>query len=352
MAGLVDYAGPTGRVRLLPHTTTADLWTFVETLRLRGVTVELPESCPSQTLRDILDTKHGLRSLVVELGLAGSTCRVADGRTCHSRAEATVAVTEFLAEGRPCIAKADRGEASVGLLIFRPGDDPEHIRRSLTEGTFYGDDPIVVEEYVDGDDVVFPSVEYIVPEEPAAEPVLTHVCEMLFDGPTRLRGNATGPSLVTEKWYENLVSGSLVIARELQRRGYRGHFGIDAVARESGEVFLLDLNPRRTGSTHVHDFGSGFFGANYAEHTAVGNFDFYGLEAGISLEAVLDLLGPLVRAPGSAPTGVVPCELTGLEAGRLSCMIFAPSMDGFHALVEQVRGRIQHAGHDTRAESP
>ncbi|MEV6977557.1 hypothetical protein [Kitasatospora sp. NPDC093806] len=342
MARLVEHAGPARRFRLVPHTTTPELWTFAETMRsAHGVTVELPESCERQELRDLLDTKSGLRDLVADLGLTGGRCRTAPGRHCTGLVEARNAVLALLGRGRPCIVKADKGEASVGLLVFRPGDREDHIARELASSSYYGDDPIVVEEYIDGAGVVFPSVEYVVPADPGRAPYLTHACEMLFEAPTLLRGNVTAPSFIGEKWYEPFRAGSRVIADELQRRGYQGHFGIDAVAAADGEVIMLDLNARRTGSTHVHDFGLRFFGTGYQRHQAVGNHDFYGLPAGTPFAEVLDLLGPLVRRPEAGASGVVPCELTGLATGRLSCMIYAPTLTGFHELVRNVRDRIE-----------
>jgi hypothetical protein len=342
LAALLDYIGPERRFRLIPHTTTPDLWTFTDLLRLKyDVVAELPESCQEQDLRDRLDTKSGLRSLVAEAGLSQPFCRVAPGTHCADRDEAVAAVGTLLRAGTPCIVKADKGEASVGLLIFRPGDD-KTVADTLKESTFYGDDLIVVEEYIDGEDgedIIFPSVEYVVPQDPVQEPVLTHVCEMLFDGTTQLRGNVTSRSLNRSAWYEPFVSGSRAVALELQRRGYRGHFGIDAVARR-GEVFMLDLNARRTGSTHVHDFGVRFFGPDYLRHHTVGNFDFYGLPEDAAFTDVLDQLGSLVRAPGQSDSGVVPCELTGLATGRLSCLIYAPSLTAFHDLTQQVHDTI------------
>lgn len=330
-----------GTVRLIPHTTTPELWNLVDLLETQhGVRVDLPESPPDQSLRDYLDTKSGLRDLAEQRGLQATACRVTRGLTCTTRQAAAKAVERFLRSGRACIVKADRGEASVGLLIFRPGSSAASVLGELEACSFYGDDSIVVEEYIEGAGVVFPSVEFVVSDNPAVPPRLTHTCLMLFEGATRLRGNVTARSLSQQPWYSNVISGSMDIARELQQRGYRGHFGIDTVARPDGTVFLLDLNARRTGSTHVHDFGVGFFGEDYPDRVTIGNYDFYGLPCGISLESVLGGLGSLAAPPGARDEGVVPCELTGLRTGRLSCLIFAPTLGRFETLVERVRTAI------------
>ncbi|MFJ2111202.1 hypothetical protein ACIOEX_04630 [Streptomyces sp. NPDC087850] len=342
LARIAQYAGEGRELILIPHTTTPELWAFADVMRTEfGITVTLPESSEDQSLRNLLDTKSGLRDLAVSVGLTDGPCRIARGTHCRGTAEAVSAVSGMLAAGLSCIVKADKGEASVGLLRFEPGHGEDEITRAIEESPYYGDDPIVVEEYIAGEGVVFPSVEYVVPDVPGEAPYLTHACEMLFDGPTRLVGNVTSDSLAQQAWYPHFLSGSSVIAEELQRRGYRGHFGIDAVARPSGEVFMLDLNARRTGSTHVHDFGLHFFGPDYLKSWTIGNYDFPGLPGQPSVDEVIGLLGPLVRSPLRATSGVMPCELSGLATGRIGTIIYAPSMAEFHDLVDQVHERIR-----------
>ncbi|KUL36301.1 hypothetical protein ADL22_24850 [Streptomyces sp. NRRL F-4489] len=335
MAAVAAHAGPGRRLRLIPHTTTADLWRFTEALFTdHGVAVELPESTPLQSLRDQLDTKTGLRDLAADLGMTDGPCRIPPGTHCAGMDEVPAAVRAMLATGRPCIVKPDRGEASLGLLIFRPGDDDIDAR--LAASAFHGDDPVVVEEFLDGD-IAFPSVEYAVPGD--APPRLCYTTDMLFEGATHLRGNVTARELRDRWWYRPLTAGGLRLAAEMQRRGYRGRFGIDAIARD-GTVYLHDLNARRTGSSHVHEFGAHLIGPHYLNTHAVGNYDFYGLPAGIDLPEVLRRLGRLVASPRHAGRGVVPTELTDLRTGRLSCMFYAPSLAALHDLITRTRAAL------------
>ncbi|WP_331743694.1 hypothetical protein [Kitasatospora sp. NBC_01300] len=332
MAAVAAHAGPGRRLRLIPHTTTADLWRFTEALRSRyDVVTELPESPPQQTLRDLLDTKTGLRDLATDLGMTDGPCRIPPGTHCAGKQDVPAAVRDMLATGTPCIVKADRGEASLGLLIFRPGDDD--IAERLAGSTFYDEDAVVVEEFLHGD-ITFPSVEYMVPAD--APPHLCYTTDMLFEGATHLRGNVTARELRRAWWYRPLTEGGLRLAEEMQRRGYRGRFGIDAIARD-GVVYLHDLNARRTGSSHVHEFGEHLIGPGYLDTHAVGNYDFYGLPTGLYLPEVLRLLGPLVASPRHADRGVVPTELTDLQTGRLSCMFYAPSLAELHDLIDRAR---------------
>ncbi|MBP2474767.1 hypothetical protein JOF53_003639 [Crossiella equi] len=56
---------------------------------------------------------------------------------------------------------------------------------------------------------------------------------------------------------------------------------------------MHDLNARRTGSTHVHEFGYHLIGPDYLDTHTVGNRDFYGLPEELTLSDALALLGPL-----------------------------------------------------------
>ncbi|GAA0734381.1 ATP-grasp domain-containing protein [Dactylosporangium roseum] len=341
MRALLDHAGERRRIRLIPHTTTAELWDFAEAASARlSIDIELPESSPDQRLRDLADTKSGLRSLVEGRGLARAKAGIAEGAVCAGIAEAVEVAGRMLAEGRPCIVKPDRGEASVGLLIVRTAAQAAELPTVLRRSPYFArDEPIVVEEWVHGEGVVFPSVEFVV--EAGREPYLTHVCHMLFGEPTQVLGNVTSAELRLEPWYGGFVASASVLAAQLRDQGYRGHFGIDAVARPDGTLAMLDLNARRTGSTHLHDFGLEFFGADYQSRMTIGHYDYYGLPPGVSLRAVLGALDEVVCAPRDGTEGFVPCELTGLATGRLSSIIFAPTLRRFHELAARAGHLLQ-----------
>ena len=51
--------------------------------------------------------------------------------------------------------------------------------------------------------------------------------------------------------------------------GYVGHFDLDTVVNDEGRVYLLEINPRRTGGTHVHEFADHVFGADYLDKVAL-----------------------------------------------------------------------------------
>ncbi|MGI5500339.1 hypothetical protein [Lentzea sp. CA-135723] len=335
---IVRYAGPGRRVRLIPHTTTAELWQFADVLaREHGIRVDLPESTPDQALRDLLDTKTGLRDLAAGLGMATGPFRLPDGVHCTSTEDVVAAVGRFLDSGTPCIVKADRGEASTGLLVFKPGHDRAAISGEVLASPFYGTGPVVVEEFISGA-VEFPSIEFVVPAN--GEPFVFSVTEMLFEGETHVRGDVTARELEQRWWCAPFAEGGLRLASAMRDRGYRGHFGIDAIARD-GEVFMHDLNARRTGSTHLHEFGVEVLGPNYLDTHVVGHFVCHGLPTDMPLDQLLGALGDLVRSPKNADTGIVPAELCGLSTGRVSLVAFCRNLAEFHDMITTARAALR-----------
>lgn len=325
---LLNWCSEAGEFRLIVHTSTPDLWPMVDFVEKKlGLKVVLQESTPRQDFRDYLDTKTGFRDFAKALDLVDGSVCIAPGKTCRNGVQAADAVMDHLLNGRAAIVKPDRGEASVGLNIFRPGDDLSLVRTEIARNSFLGNDPIVVEEYIEyvrDQSLSFPSVEYFVPPQGKGDPHLTYACSMLFDRPTELVGNFIHPAQRNSVWFGPLVEAGLKIAKAMQQEKYVGHFDIDTVVRDSGQAILLDLNPRRTGATHVHEFAAAFLGTKYQLTYSVGAVDLYGSHP-ISLEELLQALGPCIRSPLTSAEGLLPCELTGLSHGRVSLMIWALS---------------------------
>ncbi|WP_327591629.1 ATP-grasp domain-containing protein [Streptomyces chartreusis] len=333
LAHLVAYIGSRRSFRLVPRTTTNDLWSFVDAMWKRfGIVAHLPESSGNQAWRDCLDTKSGLRALISQAQRHHASCRVPRGVSCRGPNQALAEATKFLSQGIACIVKPDQGEAGAGMLIFRPDERPVDIARRLSRSAFFGNDRIVVEEYISGAATAYPSLEFVVPPDRTASPRLTLVCDAFFRDSIHPRGGVSSPDLVHQPWYGPFVTAGRALAHELQQRGYRGYFGLDAVVQRR-DVYLVDLNPRRTAFTHLHDYAVHSYGPEDAHRQTVGNYDFYNLPEGMDLTAILKRLGPLVRSPQVSTHGVLPFELTGLEVGRLSCLVHARCLAEYYELI-------------------
>lgn len=333
---IAQYINKSEHVNIIPHTTTINLFELQNVLESTyGIQINLPESTKNQDFRNQLDTKSGFRNFVEEYSLCYGNTKIPSGKICNTAEETTQVVLDFLKNGTPCIVKPDKGEGGIGLSIFQINSDKSFVHDALIENAYLSTDKIVVEEYISGQNIVFPSVEYDVSRDKNITPYLTHACLMLFDAPTVLRGNVTSPELKKENWYNNFISTSEAIAAQLQKLDYVGHFGIDAVAQNNGDLYLLEMNPRRTGSSHLHDFGVHFFTKDYMK--TIGNYDFYSHKKPIPLTMILRFFNPYIKSPVNSKEGIVPIELTGLKTGRLSILIYTDSLDRFWELLEYAK---------------
>jgi phosphoribosylglycinamide formyltransferase 2 len=339
---IISYCGEEKLGRVIPHTNVDSLYMFQREMERRyGVRLELPESPQDLSLRNELDRKSGFRKYIEQLAPSFSGVRLPEGVVCENLQESMNTVRAFLAAGKACIAKADRGEASIGLNIFKNAQDLKNLERELSSNTFLQGEPIVVEEFIHGDDVFFPSIEYDINADKSVPPRMTHICEMLFEGETNLVANVTSSDFNKEEWSKNFHKAGDIIARDLQARGYVGHFGMDCVAKRGGDVYLLEMNPRRTGSTHLDDFGTLFFGPDYGRSMTIGHYDFFMNDRSFKLGDVLKTLGDLVQSPVHKDAGVLPFEMSGFSSGRLSFMIFTKSFANYLDLVETVRHSLE-----------
>lgn len=337
-----EWAGPKRQIQLIVHTTTPALWDMVSFLETQlGLTVYLPESSRNQALRDHVDTKLGFRELAADLGLSEGIVRIAAGASYPIVEAAAGAIFEKTNNGEAAIAKPDKGEASVGLNIFHPGTNYCAVLHELHSNHYFSNDPIVVEEYINGEDITFPSVEFHVPED--GPPEHTFACSMMFSRQTELRGNFVYPSQSEEPWYSPLVSAGHLIASHLQKQGYIGFFDIDCVSRPNGQTFMLDLNPRRTGGTHIHEFASVFLGQSYQQTYSVGALDYYANHP-IHLENLLEKIGAAISSPIESSSGVLPIELTGLQFGRLSLLFWAERLDAITGLKQDAEAGLSALG--------
>ena len=237
-----------------------------------GLQVLLPESPRPEDLwvRDYIDTKSGFHHLAAQW-LPSAEQMLPEAYVCHTLEQAAAVVYWFSQQNRAAIVKADSGENGIGIVVVPPAmfATQREIREHLGQNPFWGDEPLVVEELIASSAQLSPSAEVFVPPLGAGEPFVTYVSDQLFLGFGDFCGVLLSRELLDKPWYRPLVDSSLVIAGRLQAMGYVGHFDIDAIVDDQDRIFLLELNARRTGGTHAHEFARFYFGPDYLDKTAI-----------------------------------------------------------------------------------
>lgn len=344
---LVDYAGAQRTVQLIPYATTPQFLRLVETLRTEcGLNVLLPESPAPERLwlRDYIDTKVGFRVLASRW-LSGADRLLPQGIVCQDANKAAAAIRWLCTNGRACVVKANGGENGIGNFILRSDDcsSTEDILHTLRRNAFLRDDLIVVEEFITSENSVSPSLELFVPPWGAGRPEITYLSCQLFLEFGNFCGVLVSRELLDTRWYPPLAESGLLIATRLQEMGYVGHFDLDAVVDDEERVFLLEVNSRRTGGTHVHEFARFFFGPDYLDEVVLLSHDAMKSGAITRLDDLLEMIGDLLYPMQRAQRGVIVTVSSSLMAGEFGCIIVASSTQEAIALQQELMARVQKA---------
>ena len=347
IARLVEYAGAERTVQLVPYATTRQFFQLTETLRREyGLSVLLPQSHSPECLwlRDYIDTKAGLR-LLASRWLSNSAGLLPQGFACQDRQHAAEAAYWFGARGQACIVKPDSGGSRLGHYILHPGDSssPGGILRQLQLNPFLSDDLILVEEFIHSPAQLFPSVEFFVPPLGSGSPEITYPANQLFLETGGFVGVLVSRELLDTDWYPPLAESGLLVATRLQEIGYVGHFDLDTIVDDEGRVFLLEVNARRTGGTHVHEFARFFFGPGYLERVVL--LDHQAMESGniTHFDELLEVINDLLYPVQQEQRGVIVTVTSALAVREFGCIIVASSTEEAFALQQALIERIRSA---------
>jgi hypothetical protein len=344
LAALLDYAGPSKTLQMIPYATTAQFLELAQALHeIYGLTILLPESpAPDKLwLRDTIDSKAGFRILAAQW-LAGATGahqpKLPEAIICQNIATASGAAGWFTSQGKKCIAKANCGESGLGQLILGEDTAGQNIRL-LAENDFLGTDLILVEEYIHSTNTLSPSMEFFVPPLGLGEPHIAHVATQIFRGPTQFCGALLSKEFKQAPWFSPLAATGLMFGKHLQEMGYIGHFDLDTLIDDHDEIYLLEINARRTGSTFIHEFGKFALGPDYLDQVVLLSNT---LPSGAiqDAEELFRILDDVLYPGGPSSGGVVISNSSALPFHEFGCIIMAPSSQEALRLQQEVVERI------------
>jgi hypothetical protein len=321
---LIRYAGADKTLTLIPYSTTPQFIELVHLLASKGgINVLLPETPSQKNLWVIrhLDTKSGFRSLV-RSWLSDSVVTIPEGFICRTPEEAGDAAEWFLSRKRPCILKANIGVSGFGNMVIDNGDaTSEPIAKSIRSNPLFGSDLIVVEEFISSRNSLSPSFEGFVPSEHTRAVEMTYMSKQLFNDRGEFCGVAIDQEFEKESWYAPLVKAGLNVGKRLQELGYVGHFDMDAVVSDEGRIYLLEINPRRTGGTHVHEFARNVYGQDYIKRVSLLSNNSFSAGSCTTFEEVKHRLGNLLYSGGHQRSGVVPAVVSSVNQGSFGYII-------------------------------
>ncbi len=331
-----EYAGPSKTVQLVPYATTREFFKLANHLQNRlGLTVLLPESPLPQNLwlRDYADTKSGFRSLVSQW--LPDDYPVPLGFVCRDIRQAANAVDWFRQRNVGTVVKADSGESGLGHKVFPALTlSMDEIKAELASDSFLRDDLIIVDQLIESALQLSPSLELFVPRDGA--PQVTYVSSQLFEEFGRFAGVLLSKNLVRTSWYARFEELGLRIAGKLQDAGYVGHFDIDAIVADDGQLHLLELNARRTGGTYVHEFAKLNFGEDYLDHVALLCNNSIKCGEIHRLDELMMHLDDLLFPIAGEDRGVVITVTSSLPFGEFGCILVASNEQELLSLKQEM----------------
>ncbi len=325
LAEIVQFAGAGATIQVAPYAATREFYDLVDLLRSDyHLTVLLADTNERDHMwvRDYIDTKAGFRVLTARW-LPNAEDLLLEGIVCPNKAEAAQVAHWFINRGQACIVKNDIGENGFGNVIIRPSEfaDKAAILDHLNASTVLGVPPLTVEALVANIGTSSPSFEAFVPPIGQGAPYLTYVSDQLFHGFGDFCGVVIGHELTERAWYPTLVESGLRIAQGLQKMGYVGFFDLDAICDADDRIYLLEVNTRRTGGTHTHDFAHFFFGADYLSRVTLLSDDTLS-SSGIQDVNLLHEAASALRYPiGDEERGIFITGTSALERDEFGVII-------------------------------
>jgi hypothetical protein len=136
-----------------------------------------------------------------------------------------------------------------------------------------------------------------------------------------------------------------LIAERLQEMGYVGHFDMDCIVRDDGHLYLLEINARRTGGTHVHDFAKHYYGEDYIEKASFISYEAMDSGKITEPQVLLDVLSEyLFPINGDNRYGLIITITRALHNHRFGCIAVAPTADLALKLQQDVQAHLYKLG--------
>ena len=339
---IVQYAGPQKTLQLIPYAATKEFYTLVKYLQVElGLEIILPESpLPANLwIRDYIDTKTGFRSLIPEWIQEEEI--IPPGFICRDVNEAAYAVDWFRQQGLGAVVKADRGESGLGHLIFQESEiSLDDILRKLHADPFLNTDLIIVDQLIQSETQLSPSLELFVPTN-GQPPVITYISSQLFSAFGQFAGILISRELTYASWYPRLAKYGLQIAQKLQKMGYVGHFDIDTIVDDRGHLYLLEINARRTGGTYVHEFAVLTFGEDYLKKVSLLCNNAVKCNGINKLEDLVESLHDLLFPIAGQDRGIVITVTSSLSVSEFGCILVAPNEQEILMLKQEMLSHLE-----------
>ncbi|MDJ0702097.1 MAG: hypothetical protein QNJ46_02355 [Leptolyngbyaceae cyanobacterium MO_188.B28] len=309
---IVAFSEPQKKLQIIGWAGTLEIWNFAQYLEKKfGITVILPETSSSENLwiQKYLDTKRGFRE-VVSTTFCPEEKALPEGFVCSNEHEMFEAIRWFSYRNTDCIVKPDQGIEGRGILAFEsklPFKEDDIKVVFDAQKNFFNEEPIIVEKKIRSrsDHILSPSAEYYIPPNSMGDPIFTYLVNQVFHEDVCFVGAIISKKQYSTSWCASLLKKGDRLARKVQNLGYVGYMDIDCIVDENNNVYLVEINPRRTGSTHIHEIAVQLFGENYIQEIALISNSHFKVSGIDSFEQLYDKAIDLLYVPHQDKQGII-----------------------------------------------
>ncbi|MDZ7318904.1 MAG: hypothetical protein ONB11_07095 [candidate division KSB1 bacterium] len=348
LSRILDFCHDAHQVYLIPYSTTRAFLDLADHLVDLGLPIETPESCRRENLwlRDYIDSKGGFRDFAMPLKNSFKGFQIPEGFWARSWEEAIEIVLSFLAQGRSCVCKPNRGEGGAGIVRFSPSDFKQRNVRDEIRSKLYADDylqhdTVIIEEYIEPDRSIAggsPSVDFYIGPSPQSDIRILSVEAQVLSPEGIFQGVMIGKAVLPSCVENAIISNGELLARRMKLWGYVGPFDIDMVLDCHGQLWPVESNTRRTGASHAIDVATYLFGDEFWKSVTVFTFDHLSLRKdAVDFNRVRYLIKDLLYPIGNSKFGVLLDVSASMKIGNIGYLIFAESKEHAISLHEETR---------------
>ncbi|GAA2869018.1 hypothetical protein Acy02nite_40800 [Actinoplanes cyaneus] len=339
LARLRDLLAGRGPVRLLSWGATPEIYQLAAALTGWGLTVELDGLGEAGYWTSLyLDAKPSCLDLAREI----PGVRVPRGLTVSNLPELRGAVELMLRRHRHVIVRGAYGVSGEGSSVIRFGGGRalDAFWLDLQRDDFLRGYPLLVQEYVrHAPGVGCPAVDLCVADEGVTEAVPT---AMTVEG-SRFRSVVIGPGSLPPVEGERTMRVALAIGEAAHALGYRGWMAIDFVLGADGELYVTEINARRSGAMHGIALLRHLAATTGREGLTAAAHDTASVDPGLSYAGDVR---PVFRRLWERDVAVYPVATRGLRAASpvLGVLVAAPTAKEAEATVTETVAAFSRRG--------
>ncbi len=248
-------------IALYGYVSTPQLHFLVQAFESKGITVELTENTPKQSLWcvDYFGSKAGFRSIFAEY--------MPPGFVCFSLEHAVQKARYIYKKKRAVVIKTNRGSSGNGTIIIKNDPHPDFFSL-LSKDSYWKSQPIVVEEYINTSKETtcpFPSIEGFIDEKGKIS--FPYYCNMIVTKDGEFYGMVMHEKSVKTSVVRKIKKITQCIGETYAKAGFRGTFDVDFLF-DGKRLYANESNTRTNGGTDtyclIHTLvGDAFLSARY-----------------------------------------------------------------------------------------